>query len=326
MIKLWRNRPPRKALHKKKNNINLKYIFPSARQAITCGIKQAGLKRESRIAIPEWSSHCVISAVGKQATPIPIREVLKYNVKIDGLLIYEQWGWPFTKGAIEKIRSKFKNCIIIHDMVDSAHYTGASNLLNDNNIIICVASLSKILGVHSGGLVTINGKYLVSEVENKSELLNAIQSRKLEKNEPYTFICDILKHHVKKLPGKAIKWIENNDVMEAIKDEKEKRKANLEIVLKSEFGNRFPKWMQVAAEEDIGPGIVPLLRSETHEKLNHTRNFLLTKYKLETSIYNFNWTGNPFEARYEECLAFPIHGLVKEIEKIFYDINRINNR
>ena len=70
---LWRNKAPSVPVKNGYEQFPIGNIFPSARQALTFAISKVGLSRHSLIAIPEWSSHCVISSVGEIATPIPIK-------------------------------------------------------------------------------------------------------------------------------------------------------------------------------------------------------------------------------------------------------------
>ena len=67
--------------------------------------KHAGLSRNDRVA-PEWSSHCVIGAVGVRNTN-PLNEVLQNGIKVSTVLLYDQWGWPCSSfESIEKIIEK----------------------------------------------------------------------------------------------------------------------------------------------------------------------------------------------------------------------------
>ena len=94
MIQLWRDKPVVAPIVVEEESFPFEFVFPSGRQALTQCLKHAGLSRNDRVAIPEWSSHCVIGAVGKVATPIPINEVLQNGIKVSTVLLYDQWGWP----------------------------------------------------------------------------------------------------------------------------------------------------------------------------------------------------------------------------------------
>src|ERR1700732_2038216 len=99
ITELWRTGATPQALRSQCKPLRLQYLFPSGRQALTHSLAQAGLTRNSRVAFPEWSSHCVLSALSKCATPIPMTEVVKHRMKVDAVMIYEQWGWPINHPA-----------------------------------------------------------------------------------------------------------------------------------------------------------------------------------------------------------------------------------
>jgi hypothetical protein len=106
----------------------------------------------------------------------------------------------------------------------------------------------------------------------------------------------------------------------AIELERIARHENLMKVLKSPLSDKWPTWMKEAVENGDGPGIAPLLRDYPNDILNRAKEFLMESYKIETCIYNFNWSGNPFNPDYKECLAFPVHGMVSNIEEILEGI------
>ena len=58
-IGLWRNKPPITPRKKNEAVFPIEYIFPSGRQALSYCLNKVGLNRNNRIALPEWSSHCV---------------------------------------------------------------------------------------------------------------------------------------------------------------------------------------------------------------------------------------------------------------------------
>ena len=47
--------------------------------------------------------------------------LLENNIMVQGVLVYDQWGWPVHKNNIEKLNKKFPNVILIHDKVDSSN-------------------------------------------------------------------------------------------------------------------------------------------------------------------------------------------------------------
>src|SRR5881394_303531 len=100
-IPLWRNVPP-EGCPTAAMRLGANFVFPSGRQALAFAVRRVGLDRRDRIALPEWSSHCVISAVSWHATPVPMREVLEFGIPVQAVLVYEQWGWPFCRGAFSE--------------------------------------------------------------------------------------------------------------------------------------------------------------------------------------------------------------------------------
>ncbi len=120
-------------------------VFPSGRQALTEAVRQLGLGRADRVAIPEWSSHCPISAIGMVATPVPVREAQQPAA----VLVYEQWGWR----QIGRIRERWPKARIIHDCVDSCS-------LEFSDADAQVWSLSKTLGLAGGGLLRMGGEFV----------------------------------------------------------------------------------------------------------------------------------------------------------------------
>ena len=107
MIPLWRDRPVINLNAPHTNDELITKVFSSARQLITISLIEFGLSRKDRVGIPDWSSHCVISSIGKISMPIPLNEVILNNLKVDAILIYEQWGWPIPKDAQNIFRTKF---------------------------------------------------------------------------------------------------------------------------------------------------------------------------------------------------------------------------
>src|ERR1700733_6262368 len=92
-VELWRTTPPAHPVGGECSAFAAKHVFPSGRQALSQALLMAGLNRPKRVACPEWSSQCVLSAVSRHATPIPMAEVVRHDLPVDAILLYEQWGW-----------------------------------------------------------------------------------------------------------------------------------------------------------------------------------------------------------------------------------------
>ena len=151
MISLWRDRPLCESKRVGKKKIHARYVFPSGRQALASALGHAGLCRYNRLALPEWSSGCVISAVGRVVTPLSLREVLEHGISVAAVLLYEQWGWPFPLAVHHDIRERFSNMVVVLDCVDSADVEERNRLdhyqsTNDNFF----GFLSRICGSRQG--------------------------------------------------------------------------------------------------------------------------------------------------------------------------------
>lgn len=324
-VGLWRTKPLYIPLKEGESHFNLDYIFPSGRQALSYSLQHVGLCRYHRIAIPEWSSQCVVGAVGRYCTPIPITEVLRYRIKVNAVLVYEQWGWPLTKKIMSELVNYFKGTVFIQDIVDSAHFK-LNNVYKHNKFkaIIQIISLSKLLGLSSGGLAFVDGKPLSFMPESESEkLLTVFEQHNYIKEHPCGFISDMIKNSVVALPLNIKDWINRNNLFGAIKLELRLRQGNLRKMLSSSLTDTWPKWVTESIDDGAGPGIAPLLKGYPENVLIKNKEYLQKVYGVETSIYHFNWSGNPLEPDYKKCLAFPVHGMVSDIETILKSIEKL---
>jgi hypothetical protein len=323
LIPLWRNKPV-SSPSCGADQFPIQNIFPSGRQALTFCLNHAGLSRDDRVAVPEWSSHCVISAIGKVATPIPFHEVLEHRIDVSAVLLYDQWGWPTTSlELIGKIIETTKCHVLIHDMVDSIPLSldGDGNRIDEFYVnpeviktVYSIFSLSKTLGLCGGGLVFCNDEELRFK---KSEINNYDRIRQLEKSKDNNdYLLSFFKSEIPVLPCNLVEWLEENDLSQAFEVEKEKRSINLKKISNSKLSTAWPDWMEFALKQAITPGIVPLMRGASDKILYEKQNEILIKYQIETSVYHFNWSNNSLEPVYEKCLALPVHGMVSEIDEI----------
>lgn len=321
-IGLWRDVPVICPIGIDGIKFSTDFLFPSGRQALSSSLQKAGLTREDRVAIPEWSSHCVISAVGRVSTPIPINEVIKYKINVNAVLIYEQWGWPLSADVRERLCEYFKGKIFLRDMVDSAHYEINENSdVSDFKTYIRIISLSKVLGLKSGGLAVFNSGFLAFNPNDESmKLLNIVEKNDLIHSVDDNLVSNIMKSDIAAISRELENWLDQNDLSNAMEVERIARHENIKKILKSPLADKWPIWMREAVENGARPGIAPLLRDYSNDILNRTKKFLMDSYKIETCIYNFNWSGNPLNPDYKECLAFPVHGMVSNIEDILEDL------
>ena len=319
---LWRDAPvwvPRSA--DARPIVAADTIFPSARQAITRVFASRGMTRARRVALPEWSSHCVISAIGKCSMPVPIREVLICGIPIDGVLLYEQWGWPFKTEVYSVLTERFGEIPIVLDRVDSADFIRNRRVaVEENGAIVEIASLSKTLGFCGGGLARCGGEYLPFWPDASSGTFTyAIQWREQEaeieermltflKNESETFWPQ-LKHQ-----------IDDCDIPGAMALECRNRQSNLKVIASLPVGRGWPGWMHAAIEMGAAPGIAPLMLGEPIETIVSRQKEVRSRYRIETAAYHFDIAGNPLAPEYVDCLAFPVHGMVDSVDAILSDM------
>lgn len=310
-VGLWNENPP--FCPGRTSRTDIKRIFPSGRQAISQGLKLAGLRRSSRVAFPEWSSHCVISAIGQVATPVPIKEALKNGEKVDAVLFYEQWGWPLAPESKTEIQRRFKKAIIILDRVDSADIDNKNRMkIFPRNRQMDIVSLSKILGLPGGGFLKINGRYLDFLINETDKKLGKIFFNKEENK----ILSDIAKSYIRLLPPELEFWLAKNNLHQALREEGHQRRENLKKLLGTPLVKSWPKWMFSAIERGAAPGIAPLFKGKKEKEMEKIKKQLKDKFNLACEIYHFNWSGNPLEGDYKKCLAFPIHGSVEGVDPI----------
>lgn len=296
-IPLWRNAAPESgSAGASSGSFNASFLFPSGRQALSSVLRQLGMSRAKQVAIPEWSSQCVIAAVGAYATPISMKEVLAHDMKPNAILLYEQWGWPAPKGCIEKVKEKF-GCPIILDKVDSPIITSSGGAAAE------IWSLSKTLGLSGGGIAKIGGK----PAEFKDDESHASAYRLLSSDESSLLTSHILKTEVAIVPKSVRDFVEKNGVEAPFEHERKARKENLSTMLQS-HAQGYPEWM-AAHKDAAAPGIFPLYRGKQDDFLASEKS-RIAGLGMATEIYHFNFTGDPLQPKYEKCLAFPIHGMV----------------
>ncbi len=319
-INFWRNSPESQKLKYKNNEIKMKNVFSSGREAITYILKINKFKRNDKIAIPEWSSHCLLSAVGKLCQPVSINDVIKHNIKVKGLIFYDQWGWSNLEKYKKKLIKKFKKKILIHDRVDSVDLNFNKNQ-KDNQKIYSVFSLSKTIGLKGGGLLIYNNSLLKNENYKSHDSISLEIDKLINRNKRYVeYFLDFRKSNIKTISKNDKNWIQNNNISKAFESEFLKRKNNLEIFFNSTNGKKYPKWMKQNLKNNIGPNCIPIFKNKSINFLKNKKNYLFKKYNIETQIYHFDWAGNPLSPTYLRSLIVPVHGEVKNFQKIVRDL------
>ena len=125
----------------------LKDMFPSGtpvlcssgRAAICLALSYLKHKRPDIVAVNPFTSHCVLDAVSRVATPTTWRNE---NINVKTRLIYHQWSF---------IQENSLNIPTIDDCVDSLCITGTELFPTSN--VFEIWSLPKILGTSSGAIL-----------------------------------------------------------------------------------------------------------------------------------------------------------------------------
>ncbi|MEI8309164.1 MAG: hypothetical protein WCH98_00250 [Verrucomicrobiota bacterium] len=318
-IELWRTVMSSAPIRSGCKPLDLRFLFPGGRQALTACLFEAGLTRNSRVAFPEWSSHCVLSALGKCATPVPMAEVVQHGIKIDALMFYEQWGWPFPKPAWDDVNALSRGAAVIVDRVDSATPT-AYHCSSEN--IFEVASLSKLLGLPGGGLGKKNGSYLDFKPGRLTTFTKVLRDEFGPRIRDVQEYKDHFKSSDQAVNPAVLRWVSENCLDCALDEEGRARRLNLELVIESPLSVNWPGWMAEAVRVGATPGIAPILRGGSPNKMRTMMGLLGERFQTQSAIYNFNWSGNPVRPSYEPCLAVPVHGMVRNLEEILREIGR----
>ena len=319
-IRLWRDAPPSNSRRGNGGLFPVDCIFPSGRQALSHSLLLNGLGRPTRVACPEWSSHCVLSAVGQQATPIPMMEVVRNHIPVDAVVLYEQWGWPIPANVWETLTETFPNSLVIWDRVDSADFLTRTQLPAPL-IVADVTSLSKLLGLPGGGILRYRGEY--SKYEQGSNCLLTQHLLKAdEKLRSSLAYKEYFQNHREALHPDVLNWVQQNSLADAVTEESEARQRNLHLLMDTSCAARWEPWMRRAVEEGAPAGIAPLFRGESPTKLAAIASRLQERHQMSTAIYHFNWSGNPISPSYELCLAFPVHGLTWDMESVLMELQR----
>lgn len=288
-------------------------IFPSGRAAITTALQQLGLQRHHNVAVAPFSSHCVLSAVGRVATPAG--EVGKTT---SALLIYEQWGWSFSPESLkklERIRAKVK---LVIDSVDTPYTQETSSGPLSGIADFRVWSLGKTLGGLGGGLLTSrDGSLCIATPGNArtlqltSELLQRLAKVGID---PVNFF----REHSRLPPLDIVEMAARGTLESVLREEQSGRRDRAAIVLRAGLGSLWPEWMIKFLEGGGAPGIVPLGFGWQPTHLQEIRDEIRLAFGVETALYHFNSCGDPLSPDFRMCLAIPTHSQVPEdvLEKV----------
>lgn len=261
-------------------------LFPSARSAIYHIFLINGLKRNDSVCISEWSSHCVIEAIGRLAMP----KVNLIDTTTKGILINHQWGYTkkLSRGGYRGIQ--------IEDSCDSL--LKSKEALFPNGSDFEIFSFPKILGSLAGGACVCRSKESASLLrearKERSRLLAEMQ-------------CDFKSRYISE---KEQLWLEYYGGVEAINGWLTKEELGQIMDIFKDMDDIFRKResrCRVLQEEslinicgDRLPVAVPLKYSKELEDA-------LLQNDFELPVRHFNFSEDAYNTCFKECIVFPIH-------------------
>ena len=314
---LWRQSPTLSSDDRNLPEVGLsglgsRHIFPSGRQAITEIMQRITGGRASRVSIPEWSSHCVVSSVGRVATPIPLHEVLKGNHRVDAVLVYDQYGWPKRADSLSAL-SKHVDAAIVHDCVDSL--TGFEDRLPDG-VTHRVWSLSKTLGFLNGGAARSRNEFIEFPKDERAVSDTDVAMARAADPIAREFAKSWLPYRdtalLSALDGGALSSIVSREILH--------RRSLLKIFLSSAFAADIPEWMKIAAQNGAAPNLVPCVLGAGPSRMQRRQQLICDvqeRFRLEARVYHFDFSDDPMSPSYRSAIVLPIHGEITD--QVFSD-------
>lgn len=303
MVTLWPSRPTVEVGGRTPEHI-LRSVFPSGRQAIVGLLRHLGFTRTSFVAIPEWSSSCVISGIGVAATPVPLAVLGEDLDQVNAVLCYEQWGWPFDIDSINNMAKRFPGTKIVVDGVDTPVLNSAETYDDAcASIAGSVISLSKTLGLVAGGLAMSAGVLLPHSGSDHAALLGRLSDLARD-----PVVSHVLKLFVETVHPEALSYLATNNLDAALRAEREARESRLRVLRSAGLTKSWPHWMRHAVKRGCCSTVAPLFIGHGDLQLETLQEEALQQHGFETAVYHFNTSNNLLERSYKQCLAIPVHG------------------
>jgi hypothetical protein len=292
-------------------------IFPSGRQAISHAIELLGGRREWLAVIPEYSGHCLISAVAKKVMPLPITQADQCPDLVKIALLYCQWGWERPSEAVVEVCNRFPQAKLILDRVDSlAASLDELPLRGVAEGALQVFSLSKTLGLEGGGLLFSQGTWSANKnagCEEDKKLAEEVWGlrERLAGGIAWDMVKAWYMADMRVLPPWLCRWLDTNDLNTVLKSATDARIARRRIVIDCIDELGWPRWMidQMGERSRLVPGIIPLFL-----KHGANANLLRMEIKAETDlqleIYHFDISTSYLKPDWRPCLAVPLHGQI----------------
>src|ERR1019366_651880 len=283
-VELWRDVPPIHPPERPGDLFPEQNLFPSGRQALSQALLRAGLSRSKRVACPEWSSHCVLSAVSRYATPVPMWEATQHGFAVDAVVLYEQWGWPFSRAAWEHLSDMRDNTLLVWDRVDSADFLSRIEMpISSPSLVADMTSLSKLLGLPGGGILRERAQFVEHRTESPSAFAQHLAQADSAIKETFEY-KEYLKNYGSAVHPRVSDWMRRNSLSAALGSEFATRQRHLHTVARSPCAVRWERWMVEAVEDGAAPGIAPLLRGSDQGALNRAKLSLAEDHQVHTEI------------------------------------------
>ena len=253
-------------------------LMPSGRSSISILLRYLNFDRSKTVFISKWSSQCLYSCIS------PYTNVSTDFADPDLILAIHKWGY------ISDLSREFTSKLIIEDSVDSIHID--NSLLFQNNGIVEIISLPKIIGSLSGGLVLTRDKNIVDFIKSTQQTnldFAASQSKKKYKQYKNSFSdWEHLEHINTSLDIVALNDIEKN---------LHNLKKNIKII-----SNRretvFEKFTDLIIESNrLGPVLV--FPHSRFKVANHENKFMVRQFNYSEKI--------DVHPAYESSYLLPIH-------------------
>lgn len=314
-VQLWRMVPPQGTPQAAADWTGLVHV--AARQALVDALRLSGLRRPSRVAVPEWSSHCLLSAVGRIAMPLPVKDALTHSIPMDSLVIYEQWGWENRHEILSGLATRCPSVrSVIIDRVDSAALEALGRKDAFSGEVYEVFSLYKALGLLGGGLLRRNGKFIPFEGARAWRSFSGAYWRTAQEDPLFDELLDIHKSRFDVLHPRLERWLRDHDLEAAYQEEYETRRRHLRAAAASPLAECWTEAMRQSVKRGIGPSCVPLGLGSPPDELHRLSEVLAERFSFFGAIYHFDRNLNPFNSDYTTCYACPVHGDVADIAPI----------
>ncbi len=322
MIDLWPNVPFESVGTTGDKTRNL--VFPSGRQAVLFAVDQLAGARDGRIALPDYSSHCLISIVAKKITPLPISSAICGPESIDIVLFYSQWGWERPLLELEAAIDTFPNAALIMDRVDSMGESLASlPECYASPDIFQVFSLNKLLGIGGGGLVARGDDWQDAEKGNEEEREVCRVLSELKKSLGASPEADLVQSwelaDIGVFTPELAQWLDANNLAHSIRDAAAARRSRIETLAAYKDRLKWPQWMceQLQGQQRTFPGIAPLFVRDRGIARDLART-IGERIGIRVADYHFDKSPSYTKSDWTPCIAVPLHWQVpiESLERI----------